>query len=121
MVRVDAASDVAEPQFVERESCGVWLPRVSPSVLELPRHDSLHCPANGCLFCCPEGEIRKKQSPRGLGPIVEAWRLIATDKCETTYENSGTVSSSGLSAAALRRADRCRRCPGVSQVASPSR
>ena len=56
MVRVDAAGDVAEPQLVERESCGVWLPRVSRRVLEFPRYDSLHCPANGCLFCCPESE-----------------------------------------------------------------
>ena len=49
---------------------------------------------------------QKKQSPRGLRPTVEGWRLIATDDCQTTYENSRNLSSSGLSPAALCRVDR---------------
>src|SRR5438105_13472777 len=36
---------------------------------------------------------QKKQSPRGLRPTVEGWRLIATDDCQTTYENSRTCQA----------------------------
>lgn len=119
-MRTDAAGDVAEPQLssASRAVSG-WLeiPRVTSSFLATTFYTARLTGACSAALRANQ----KKQSPRGLGPIVEGRRLIATDDCETTYENSGTVSSSGLSAAALRRAACRRRCLGLSQAASSSR
>ena len=37
-------------------SRAVWVFSSFPECPEFPRYDSPHCPANRCLFCCPESE-----------------------------------------------------------------
>lgn len=78
VVRTDAVGDVAEPRS-ERESRCLPLPRVALGILGRCSGDSLH--RSGLRVLLPSAPGRassSKQAPRGLRPIVEGWRLIAT-------------------------------------------
>jgi len=60
------------------ESRCLWLPQVPWSGLGFPAATLCTDPAIGRFFPLPCGRSGRKRIPRGLWPIVEGWRLIAT-------------------------------------------